>query len=55
MSKKKHVDVRAIRWFHTGRKDGLCGVWRNISAIPRRYRTAYRKGHNHGVMYREVA
>lgn len=46
---------RYRRWFAEGKKDGMCGLCRDLSAVPKLFREAYEKGHAYGGLSREAA
>lgn len=46
---------RRLRWWTEGKKDGMCGLYRDLSQIPKIYREHYNSGHIYGALSREVA
>lgn len=46
---------RYYRWFTEGKRDGMCGVYRDLSAVPKLYREGYNNGHTYGMLSREAA
>ncbi|QDP51640.1 MAG: hypothetical protein Tp1100MES1331091_8 [Prokaryotic dsDNA virus sp.] len=46
---------RYYQWFTEGKKDGMCGIYRDLSAVPKLYREAYNAGHAYGALSREAA
>lgn len=46
---------RYHRWFTEGKKDGMCSIYRDLSAVPKLFREAYQNGHIYGALSREAA
>lgn len=45
---------RYHRWFTEGKKDGMCGIYRDLSAVPKLFREAYQNGWAYGGMSRQA-
>lgn len=53
---KKRNATRYHKWWTEGKKDGMCSVYRDLSAVPKSLREAYTNGHIYGsIVVREVA
>lgn len=46
---------RGLRWINEGRKDGACGIFRDLSAVPKVFRECYNSGHTLGATERALA
>ena len=63
--KRKHINmlkqwnsrrvIRYNRWFTEGKRDGLSGIYQDLSQIPKLYREAYQNGHIYGALSRAEA
>jgi len=59
LNKLKGIDNRSVcryrRWWSKGKKDGMCGIFEDLSFVPKLYREAYTAGHAYGAISREAA
>ena len=59
LNKLKGMDNRKVcryrKWWSKGKKDGMCGIFDDLSAVPKLYREAYTAGHAYGAISREAA
>jgi len=59
INKLKAMNMRRVRryrqWFTEGKKDGMCGIYRDLTAVPKLFREAYNAGHAYGALSREGA
>lgn len=55
LQQNKRTARRYYMWFAEGKRDGMCGICRELSAIPKLFREAYNNGHTYGMIERAAA